>query len=364
MDDRVYQLALTQLERIGPVLAKHAIAYAGSAKEAFDLNYSQALNIPGFHKKAAENLCNFNAFDVVEKQWSELDEEGITAIYYTDPEYPYRLKQLASCPLILFVKGSSFLSPVRSVGVVGTRKMTAYGKQMVQELISGLQYQDVTVFSGMAYGVDIAAHKACVDHEITTFGVLAQGLEQVYPSKHSGIAKQMIEQGGGLISEYLPGTIPERENFPKRNRILASLIDVLVVIESAEKGGSLISARIAGEMNREVMAVPGDVFHPYSKGCNQLIKDHKAHLYEKVDDLITLMNWDVSRNKGLQVPLFNSLNEKEQEIYSLIKQHGVMELHQLLVESKRSTSYLAAVLLELELKNCIYSLPGMRYKCR
>lgn len=364
MENRIYQLALTQLSGIGPILAKNAIAFAGSEKEVFELSYSQALKIPGFGKSAATTLLNFNDFDLIQKELESFNDSGIKPIYYLDNEFPYRLKQLPTCPLFIYVKGSPFLSPIRSVGVVGTRKMTPYGKQVVEDLILGLKHLDVTIFSGMAYGVDITAHKACLEHGVKTFGVLAHGLDRVYPPAHAQIAKEMLKHDGGLISEFLPGKMPDRENFPKRNRILAGLIDVLIVIESAEKGGSLITARITSELNREVMAVPGDVFHTYSKGCNQLIRKHKAHLYESIDDLLMLMNWDLGKSIGVQVPLFNSLNEREQEVYKIIKQHSIIELHQLVIESKRSTSYLAAVLLELELKNCIYSLPGMRYKCR
>lgn len=364
MESKIYQLSLTQIVGIGPILAKQAIAFAGSADKVFQLSYSELLKIPGFGEKSARAVSDFNAFDVVEQQWESLQKHKIKAVFYLDGEYPYRLRQLPDCPLFLFVKGELQLSPLRCIGVVGTRKMTAYGKQMISEFAEGFRGLDVTVFSGLAYGVDIATHKACNERAIKNFAVLAHGLDRIYPPTHSSTARKSLENGGGLISEYLPGVMPDRENFPKRNRILAALVDVLLVVESADKGGSLISASYASDLNREVMAIPGDVNNKYSIGCNRLIKYHKAHLYEKPEDLIRLMNWDVERNKGLQIPMFNSLSKEEQEVYSIIKSFKTIELQHLVLESKRTSSYLAGVLLELELKNCIYSLPGMRYKCR
>jgi DNA processing protein len=364
VNDLIYKLALTQVPFIGPVLAKNAIAYCGGADKVFKQKRSQLLKIPGFGSKIAQSVLDFKDFSKLEDLCVDLEKHKIQTHFFLDSNYPFRLKNIVDCPIMIFTKGSGDLNPEKAVAVVGTRNMSEYGRSFIDQFISDLAYQRVAVFSGMAYGVDIMAHKAALKHGLPTFGVMAHGLDIHYPALHLGIAKDMLYSNGGLISEYVNGTKPDREHFPERNRIIAGLCDVVVVVESAQKGGSLITASLANQYDREVMAVPGSISSETSKGCNQLIKNNQAHLLESATDLVKLMNWEDDKPRAVQQQLFVELNNRERDVLDIITGNGTIELQMLVVECKKSSTELAAILLELELKNCIYSLPGMRYKSR
>ncbi|NNJ56157.1 MAG: DNA-protecting protein DprA [Bacteroidia bacterium] len=361
-NDLVYKIALTQISGIGSVLAKSLIGYCGGAKQIFSKSESFLQKAPGVGSLIARNVKAFNDFSQAEKEVEFIEKNNIKPLFFLDRDYPVRLKNIPDCPILLYTKGEANLSPQKCIAIVGTRKMTEYGKQFTRQLVEDLVPHDVTVVSGLAYGVDIWAHKECLKNNVKTLGVVAHGLDRLYPALHAKIAKDMIAKEGAIVTEFISGTIPDRENFPKRNRIVAGMVDAVIVIESAKKGGSLITAELANQYNRDVMAVPGNVGNTYSEGCNYLIKNHKANVIESANDLVRLMNWDVVIEKKSQSRLFVELNDNEEVLMGLIRQSGEIGVDQLMANSGFSSSTLAVTLLELEMKNCLTTLPGKRYQ--
>ncbi len=297
--------------------------------------------------------------DQVKRLLECCDKEQLKCLHYYHQDYPYRLKQIPDAPNILFVKGSGELSPQRSMGIVGTRKMTRYGAEVLREMISELRTMNVHVFSGLAYGVDIEAHKNCLSQEIPTSAVLGHALDQDVLKGNRTHAKA-LQSKGNLISEFVPGTTTRAINFPMRNRILAGLVDLLMVIESPIKGGSLITAKLANQYNRDVMAVPGNINQLCSQGCNALIRDHKAHIYSNVQDISRLMDWKTD-DEHTQLELFSELNPNERSLLDLMAYDNV-HLDWLADRLNWPLHQLSLVLLELELKNFISSLGGKRYR--
>lgn len=362
-NDLVYKIALTQITGIGPVNAKSLIAYAGSIKGVFELSRSKLEKVPGIGSILAQNILNFKDFTKAEKEADFNVKNGNRALFFLDKDYPYRLKNIPDAPIVLYTKGAKDLSPQKSIAVVGTRKMTEYGKQFLDRFIEELVPHRPTIISGLAYGVDITAHRLALKHKLPTFGVVAHGLDRIYPAVHTATAKQMLEQEGCLITELPSGSNPDRENFPKRNRIVAGMADVIVVVESAAKGGSLITAELGNQYNRDVMALPGATFMKYSKGCNYLIKAHKANVIEGAEDLVKLMNWDIQTKEIKQPELFVELNDIEQQIVDVL--NGRFEgvgIDEIMSRTKLSSSTLAVTLLELEMKGLLAGLPGKQYK--
>ena len=360
--DLVYKIALTQIPGIGSVLAKNLVSYCSGADKVFYKSQSFLKKIPGIGDYIAQNITGFKDFSIAEKEVEFIEKKKVRPLFFLDKEYPYRLKNIPDCPILLYVRGDVNLSPEKSVAIVGTRKITEYGKQFINKLVEDLVPHNATVISGLAYGVDVHAHKQCVKNKVNTFGVVAHGLDKLYPALHTQIAKEMIIQGGAVITEFTSGTKPDRENFPKRNRIVAGLVDAVIVVESALKGGSLITAELANQYNRDVMALPGNIGNEYSQGCNYLIKHNKAHVIESADDLVKLLNWDVKIEKQSQRRLFLELSNEEQTLMDMIRQNGEMGVDQLMANSGFNSSTLAMTLLELEMKNCITTLPGKRYQ--
>jgi DNA processing protein len=311
--------------------------------------------------KLADSIHRFNSFDFVEWELKEISRRKIKCSFFLDDDYPFRLRQIPVCPILIYYKGTAKISPPRIISIVGTRKISSYGRAFVKELIGDISSHDVSIVSGMAYGVDILAHKEALANDLPTIGVLAHGLDRIYPALHLRVAEQML-QSGALITEYPTKTNPDRENFPKRNRIVAGLSDLVLVVESAERGGSLITAELANQYNREVMALPGNIQNTHSKGCNFLIKKNKAHLIDSAEDLIELLNWDLEFKPGRQKTLFVEFEPEEEEVFNRIKEAEEIGVDQLLAQCTLGLSQLAAVLLNLELKNCISSLPGKRYR--
>ncbi len=360
--DLVNKIALTQIPGIGSVLAKNLVSYCSGADKVFEKSESFLKKIPGIGDHIAKNIVNYKDFSLPEKEAEFIEKKKIRPLFFLDREYPYRLKNIPDCPILLYVRGDVNLSPEKSIAIVGTRKMTEYGKQFVNKLVEDLVPHNATVISGLAYGVDVHAHKQCIKNKVNTFGVVAHGLDKLYPALHTQIAKEMIAQGGAVLSEFTSGSKPDRENFPKRNRIVAGMVDAVIVVESALKGGSLITAELANQYNRDVMAVPGNIGNEYSQGCNYLIKHNKAHVIESANDLVKLLNWDVKIEKQSQRQLFLELSNEEQTLMDMIRQNGEMGVDQLMANSGFNSSTLAMTLLELEMKNCITTLPGKRYQ--
>ena len=281
------------LQGVGPKMARILVAYLGSPSALFEENINLRTHVPGFSKERFRSLNRTRALLKADETMKFIENHNITTHFFTDKTYPYRLKQCPDAPVLLYSKGEPVLNPDRTIAVVGTRNMTSYGKKIIHELIDHLSEFDVQVVSGLAYGVDNESHRKCVQKGISTIGVLGHGLDRIYPARNRKTAERMVEcEGSGLLTEFTHNTLPDRENFPQRNRIVAGMTDATIVIESGKKGGSLITAHLANDYNRDVFAYPGNIDADFSKGCNRLIAQNKAHLITKGDDLTQFLEWE------------------------------------------------------------------------
>lgn len=356
-----YHIALTLIPGIGPVLARNLVSYCGSAEAVFKTRRKKLLEIPGIGDVAATAIAGHQIFDQVDKEMQFIEQHHIRCFTYTEPDYPKRLHQCPDAPTVLFYQGTADVNAARIIGVVGTRRATPYGRRICEEIVQDLAGDDILVISGLAYGIDIAAHRACIKHQVPTIGVLAHGLDRIYPWAHRETAAKMREQGG-LLTEFISGTNPDRQNFPRRNRIVAGMLDGLVVVETGADGGAVITALLADDYHRDVMAFPGSVHQMYSAGCHKLIKQHKATLVENADDIRTVMGWNLEKNdKGIQTTLFPELDPDEQKIFDILLQEKQVYVDELQSKSALSPGTLAGVLLNLEFKGALISLPGKMY---
>ena len=359
---RLEEIAFTMIPLVGPIIARQLIATCGSIEAVFSESKHHLKSIPGIGEEIASRIANASsAFAAADEELKRIEKEGIDYLFYLDPNFPSRLQHVGDAPLILYTKGNVNLNPERSVAIIGTRKPSHYGKTVTEEIIDTISSYDLTIFSGLAYGIDITAHKHCVQLGIPTIGVLGSGLGNIYPEYHQATAHKMMGKGG-LITEFSYDTGPDAVNFPMRNRIVAGLCDVLVVIESGVKGGSMITAALANDYNKDVGAVPGRKIDRASAGCNLLIKNQQAHLIETGDDLINLMGWNKkTQQQSFQTDLFTEMSEPEQKIYRLIVETGEKDIDTLAHESKSTPGELASILLMLEFKGAIRSLPGKKF---
>ncbi len=361
MNDLLYKIAITKIPKVGPVTARNLISYCGGVEAVFEAKKSQLLKIPGIGQATAKLIVEQDVLAAAEQELDFISNNGIQPIFYLDETYPTRLKPYPDAPLMLFYKGTSPLQRPYMLAIVGTRKPSAHGVAICEEIVEGLQGYDVLVVSGLAYGIDATAHKQCVKSGIETIGVLGHGLSQIYPAQHRSLAKQMLEHGG-LLTEYTHQEGPDREHFPARNRIIAGLCDALVVVETPQSGGSMISANMAVDYNKDVFAIPGRPKDERSKGCNQLIKTQRAQLIESAEDLINAMNWEKEdRSKNVQRQLFVELDEQEQQLVNLLKEQESLTIDQLAYHTQLQASSLAALLLGLEFKGAVRMLPGKKY---
>lgn len=360
----LHQIALTFTKNIGDHLAKVLVSYCGSAEAVFEASPKKLLQIPGIGSKFIEQLNFTEALKRAEQEMVFVEKNNIKVLFYSDAAYPKRLKNCADSPALLYYNGNADLNQTRVISVVGTRNATDYGKQLCRELIEDLKAYDVIVVSGLAYGIDIAAHKESVRMDIPTVGVLAHGLDRIYPAQNRSVAEKMVHNGG-LITEFPSGTIPDRENFPKRNRIIAGLTDATIVVEASVKGGALITAEIANSYNRDVFAYPGRVHDELSEGCNFLIRNNKAALLMSGADVAYILGWektngDTSKKAQLVLPI--DLSAHERLIFETIQQNaGQLGIDDLAFKTNLPLSQLAMNLLNLEMQGFIYSLPGKTY---
>lgn len=364
--ERIASLALHFVPGIGDFLVKQLISYCGSAEEVFKLPKGKLLRIPGIGEASATALKQNPPFAQAEAEFQKAERTNTKIHFFFESDFPKRLKHFDDCPSLVYLKGNVNLNTAKTVGIVGTRKCTEYGKERVEELVSGLAGHLPLIVSGLAYGIDIHAHKQSLQNGLPTLGVMASGMDIIYPAVHKDIAKQMTENGG-LITEHCFGTKPDAHNFPARNRIIAALSDALIVVEAAEKGGALITAEIANTYNKDVFAVPGSIGNTYSAGCNKLIKTNKAHLLTSVKDIEYIMNWSAnisnSPNQSEQQLDLELFDEQERKIISLLQEKkATMMIDELSRKSSLSPSALASLLLGLEFKNVVKSLPGKMYK--
>lgn len=358
----VHQIGLTLVKGVGATLARNLLLKFGDAEAIFAANRSQLLRIEGIGRKTADAILASNTLIEAEKYVNLVERHQLRCISYTDEDYPRRLRHCSDAPLLLYYKGSAALNETRIVSIVGTRNATPYGKQLCKLLIDWLKSYNILVVSGLAYGIDAAVHSACVANGLPTVGVLGHGLDRLYPTIHRKLAGEMI-LNGGLLTEFLPGTPPDRENFPKRNRIIAGMADVVVVIEASRKGGALITADLANSYHRDVYAFPGRITDEYSEGCNFLIKTNRAGLIHHPKDLIYYMGWDDEpvQHTTIQTQLPIGLDETTQSLVNAIagREVGIDELGAVM---SLAPSKLAVLLLNLEMQGIILSLPGKRFK--
>jgi DNA processing protein len=296
-----------------------------------------------------------------EKEIKLMEKNNINHLFYTDKQYPNKLKLCTDSPINLYYKGNIDWNNQRFLSIVGTRKSTQFGKEYTQNLISELAQYNIVIVSGLAFGIDIAAHKAALHNGLDTVAALAHGLDRVYPSQHANVAQEIMQQGA-LLSDYMCGVAPDRQNFPSRNRIVAGISDATIVIESSKKGGSLITADIANSYNRDVFAVPGKPIDKQSEGCNYLIKNYKAILLHNINDIVKNLNWDL-QEKTVQQSLFNSLTTEEELIIEVLEQKA-LHVDEIKQKLQWHSSKIAKHLLQMEFKDIIIPLPGKIYKRR
>lgn len=358
----LYQIALTLVPNIGDIHAKALIHYFGDAEAVFKAPKKQLEALEGIGTIRAKSIKDFTDFTNCENEIKFIEKYKISPLFITDKNYPQRLLNCYDSPLILFYRGNADLNTSKIISIVGTRSNSEYGKKVCEKLIEDLAELNVLVVSGLAFGVDTLAHKAALKNNLATVGVLAHGLDRIYPTQNKTLAKQMTEQGG-LLTDFLSNTNPDRQNFPKRNRIVAGMCDALIVIESGIKGGSLITAELANSYNKDVFAIPGKTTDTKSEGCNYLIKQNKASLITGANDLVEMMNWKPKEKKPKkQRELFIELTADEKIIADILQQHEHIHIDELYFKSGLSSSAAAQALLMLEMQGVVLSLPGKIYK--
>lgn len=360
-------LALLRLQAtpgIGPVSALKLIRHFGSAAAVFSESGRSLERVTGIGGKMARSLRDGKTRDLAEAERQRLQEGGLRCIPYGGPEYPHLLRQCADAPLLLFGRGNASLSQRRMISIVGTRSMTRHGRAQCERLIAGLAPFQPVVVSGLAYGVDICAHRAALTAGLETIACLAHGVEQVYPEGHARYLPGILEHGA-VLSEFWLGTPPQPMHFVRRNRIIAGLSEATLVVESGGRGGSLITADLAFGYDREVFAVPGRPGDPFSQGCNALIRQHKAQLVESAAQLAEALNWEEEAgHRATQTDLQRDregLETEERPVMAYLSEHGTSTLDDIAIGCGRPVQEVVAQLFNLEMKGYVDSLPGKRY---
>lgn len=366
-EECIFSIALTLVPGIGHIWAKKLVDGVGSATDVFRLRRELPERLPGVNSRVVEVLDCPQALARAEQEYDFVEKNHIQCLTLADEQYPSRLRECDDAPIALFFKGNADLNALRVINMVGTRNATDYGKQLCATFLRDLKTlcPDVLVVSGLAYGIDIHTHRAALANELPTIGVLAHGLDRIYPSVHRKTAVDMLPQGG-LLTEFLSGTNPDKHNFVSRNRIVAGMADATIVVESAAKGGSLITADIAGGYHRDCFAFPGRTMDEYSCGCNQLIRDNKAALLLSAEDFVKALCWDTSsqsrKAESVQRNLFPELSEEEQQIVSILERQGDLQINTLVVEADIPVHKVNAILFELEMKGVLRVLAGGMYQ--
>jgi len=358
----LYQIALTLVPGIGPVRAKNLVAYCGSAEAIFKEKPQVLLKIPAIGKSAAAAFTQTDALKQAEQEIKFIEENHIIPAFFTEKNYPDRLRMCDDSPALIFTKGKMNLHTKRIISIVGTRTATSYGKAFCQEFLENIAPLKPLVVSGLAYGIDICAHRHALAQNLQTIACVAHGLDKVYPALHIPVANEMLNNGG-LVSEFVSNTRMTPDLFPMRNRIIAGLADCTIVVETDMKGGSMITAHLAHSYSREVFAVPGRYNDRNCTGCNSLIKKNIAAIITSAEDLASYMNWDIhAPNKSKQLPLFSDLTNDETAVIQLLSSNGKSTIDQLSISSGLIFSKLSSTLLELEFRGIVKTLPGKMYE--
>lgn len=360
-NDLIYQIALTLVPGIGDVLGKKLITYCGSAEAVFREKKQLLKKIPRIGEVIISSLKQSHCLSRAEQELKFIEKFHIQPICFLDENYPKRLKECHDAPVLLYYKGTVDLNHEKVLAVVGTRTPSNYGKTMCESIVR--EMNDVLIVSGLAYGIDAISHKTAIEHHLNTVGVLGHGLDIIYPALNGKLAEKMLEQGG-LLTEFISKTPPDRENFPRRNRIVAGMVDAVLVIESGKKGGSLITADLANGYNRDIFALPGKTTDIKSAGCNYLIRSNKAALVEDAEQIKEWMQWSNQKKQepSIQKKLFLNLSKDEELIFKILEENGECSIDYLITHSKLTPSNASASLLNMEFEGVIKSLPGKMYR--
>lgn len=361
-EELLYQIALTMIPELGAVKAKILTEHFGNASAIFQAKKKELSAVEGIGELCARRLKEWKGFSEAEAEIVFTEKHHLQTLFISDKDYPQRLLHCYDPPTLLYYRGNANLNSTRIVSIVGTRNHTEYGKQVTEQLVHSLQSQRVMIVSGLAFGIDALAHKASLQNQLPTIGVLAHGMDTLYPAQHKSLAKEMLRDGG-LLTEFRKNSKPDKHNFPKRNRIVAGMADATVVIETAVKGGSMITAELAYNYNRDLFAIPGKITDAKSSGCLKLIRQNKAILLTGAEQLVELMGWEEKKkNIKKQKALFIELSAEERVIINLLNEEQGTPIDVLYIKSGLSSSSVAAAILNLEIQNVICSLPGKMYK--
>jgi DNA processing protein len=360
----VHKIALGLIPRIGDINARKLVSHFGSVEAVFKESYRNLTRIPGIGSGLATYICDRTYLKDAEKEAEYVTKNNIRTYFYLDNEYPFRLRQCDDSPVVFFFRGNCDLNSTKLLSIVGTRSATPRGKEICEKMISGLAqgHPDLIIISGLAYGIDIVSHKSALANNLPTIGVLGHGFKTIYPSVHRSTAEAMV-RNGGLLSDFLSDTLPERNNFIKRNRIIAGLSDATLIVESGVKGGALITADIASSYNRDVLAVPGRPEDQWSSGCNALIKNNKAALVENSADIEYALGWIPDKKKlPEQKTLFSDLDETERSVFELLSKENELSIDAICRALDMPVYKLSSILLQMEFKSVIKCYPGNIYR--
>ena len=361
-DELYYQVALTLIPDLGPIRARILIDHFETASAVFKAKKKEISALEGIGELCARSLKEWDCFTEAEAEICFIEKHHIQPLFITDTNYPQRLLHCYDPPTLLYYRGTANLNQSRIISIIGTRNHTEYGKQVTEQLVSALKTEQVLIISGLAFGIDAIAHKSALQNNLPTVGVLGHGLDTIYPSQHKTLAKEML-QHGGLLTEFRKESKPDKHNFPKRNRIVAGMADATIVIETASKGGSMITAELAHNYNRDLFAVPGKITDTKSSGCLQLIRQNKAMLLTGAEQLLETMGWQEKKKIiPKQKELFIELTADEKMIVNLLSETEAIHIDVLFLKSGLSSSCVAAAILNLEIQGVICGLPGKMYR--
>lgn len=366
MADALYKVALSLIPKIGPKGGKNLLAYMGSLEAVFESPMAKFQKIPGIGDYLAGHISKHRA-EALRKAETELDfveQQNLHMSFYLDKDFPFYLKQTEDSPIVLYSKGKIDFRNRHLISIVGTRKASPYGKEICENLVKGLAAGDNNpiIVSGLAYGIDVCAHRAALKYGLDTLAVLGHGLNRLYPASHRETAEKIVNTGGALMSEFTSNSAFMRKNFLRRNRIIAGVSEATVVVESAKKGGSLVTAEIANSYNREVFAFPGRVGDKYSEGCNALIKKHKAYIIESAADIEYILPWSNAKGEPKQKQLFVKLSKDEKSLTDVLKENRKANIDTICKTTGMPPAKTSAVLLELEFKGVVKNLPGKMFE--
>lgn len=367
-DSVAFKIAIKLIPGIGDITIRKLVAYCGSLEAVFKEKKTHLIKIPGISEILATNIINTandkTIWDRVEKELKFCERYRINIISFTDSNYPYRLSQCEDAPATIFTLGNIDYNATYMLSVVGTRRATNYGKAFCENMIKEFAQKqlNVTIVSGLAFGIDICAHKSAIENNLPTIAVLAHGLDVIYPAQHKKYVKKILENGG-LLTEFISETKLDKHNFVKRNRVVAALSDATLVVESKKDGGAMITANLAFDYNRDVLALPGRIYDDFSEGPNYLIKTNKATMVENVDDICKTLGWEINRKSTIpdSLPIIYELSDEEQKIVSILKEQGDTSIDILAIKANMPVSKVSVLLLNLEFNGIVDTLPGKIY---